>query len=71
MWLDGEVVAESTAPYNDDSFILDGSTLENGTYDASYAGVWHLHADTKDSTSNSNDAADKGSKAATGQIIFW
>ncbi|MCB1870742.1 MAG: DUF2341 domain-containing protein, partial [Gammaproteobacteria bacterium] len=40
-----------------------------GTWDASYAGVWHLGADYQDSTSNNNDGTNSGTtNDPTGQI---
>ena len=39
-----------------------------GVWNTSYRGVWHLHDDFLDSTTNVNDATNNGSTDAVGQI---
>ncbi len=39
-----------------------------GVWDNDYKGVWHLHDDFLDSTSNNNDGTNFGSTDATGQV---
>jgi len=45
-------------------------SLENpaGVWDSSYKGVWHLHDDFDDSTSNNNDGTNNGTTSGTGKI---
>ena len=40
----------------------------SGVWDSNFKGVWHLHDDFLDSTSNNNDATNNGSTDATGII---
>lgn len=39
-----------------------------GVWDTNYKGVWHLHDDFLDSTTNNNDGSNTGSDDATGQM---
>lgn len=46
------------------------SPLENpvGVWDSDFKGVWHLHDDFEDSTSNNNDGTNSGSTNAAGTV---
>jgi hypothetical protein len=66
-----------TLDYNDNTVIYmyyGNSTItsptENptGVWDSSYKGVWHVHDDLEDSTSNNNDATNNGTSSGTGKI---
>ncbi|MCG6945128.1 MAG: DUF2341 domain-containing protein, partial [Deltaproteobacteria bacterium] len=39
-----------------------------GVWDSNYMGVWHLHDDFEDSTSNNNDGTNNDTTSATGKI---
>jgi hypothetical protein len=46
------------------------SPTENpaGVWGSNYKGVWHVHDDLEDSTSNNNDATNNGTSSGTGKI---
>ena len=54
--------------YYGDSSVTSPTENSNGVWDANHAGVWHLHDDFLDSTSNTNNGTNSGSTDAAGQI---
>ena len=50
------------------SAVISPTENPEGVWDASYKGVWHLHDDFEDSTSNGNGGTNNGSSDISGQI---
>jgi hypothetical protein len=54
--------------YYGDSSVTCSPENPPGVWDSNYRGVWHLHDDLEDSTSNNNDGTGNGPTNATGKI---